>query len=149
MQAAWLVAASASVILMLGLVHLLYTFHGSKLMPRDAWLQAQMCSVSPRISAQTTMWRAWVGFNASHSMGALLFGLIYLYLALNAPAMLFGSPFLCGLGLSFLFGWALLGRHYWFSVPYRAVLLALALFAAGLLISFLAPLALHQLHRTS
>src|SRR5438046_6957052 len=28
------------------------------------------------------MWRAWVGFNASHSMGAMLFGLVFAFLAL-------------------------------------------------------------------
>lgn len=132
MQANWLIAASASVILALGLIHLIYTFRGTRLLPRDPALQALMRAVSPRISAQTTMWRAWIGFNASHSMGALLFGLIYLYLSLIAPALLFGSAFLSGLGPTFLLGWALLGRHYWFSAPYRAVLLALALFAAGL-----------------
>jgi len=132
MQAALLVAASATVILALGLVHLLYTFYGSKLLPRDAALRAEMERVHPNITRQTTMWRAWIGFNASHSMGAILFGLVYGYLALAMPAALFGSVFLRALGFAFLCGYVLLGWRYWFSVPFRGVLLALVLFAASL-----------------
>jgi hypothetical protein len=63
-----LVAASAAILLLLGLVHLLFTFHGPKLLPRDAALQKRMQEVSPVITRQTTMWKAWVGFNASHSV---------------------------------------------------------------------------------
>jgi hypothetical protein len=135
MQAALLVAASATVVLTLGLIHLLYTFRGTKLLPRDAALQDQMERVHPNITRQTTMWRAWIGFNASHSMGAILFGLVYLYLALAMPAALFGSLFLRALGLAFLCGYVLLGWRYWFSVPFRGVLLALVLFAAGLVMA--------------
>lgn len=132
MQAALLVAASAAVILTLGLVHLLYTFYGSKLLPRDAALREHMERVHPHITRQTTMWRAWIGFNASHSMGAILFGLVYLYLALAMPVALFGSTYLRVLGLAFLCGYLLLGWRYWFSVPFRGVLLATVLLAAGL-----------------
>jgi hypothetical protein len=135
MQATVLVAASATVILTLGLVHLLYTFHGAKLLPRDAALRAQMERVHPNITRQTTMWRAWIGFNASHSMGAILFGLVYLYFAVATPAVLFGSIYLSGLGLAFLLGLVLLGWRYWFGVPFRGVLLATVLYAAGLVMA--------------
>jgi len=69
-----LITASAAIILTLGLLHLLYTFRGPKLQPREAALETQMTSVSPVITRQTTMWKAWVGFNGSHSYGAILFG---------------------------------------------------------------------------
>jgi hypothetical protein len=64
-----LVAGSAAIILLLGLAHLLYTFHGPKLLPRDRELQARMQEVSPVITRQTTMWKAWIGFNASPNFG--------------------------------------------------------------------------------
>lgn len=60
--APFLVAASAAIVLLLGLVHLLYTFHGAKLHPRDATLMVAMRQVSPVLTRQTTMWKAWVGF---------------------------------------------------------------------------------------
>ncbi len=82
MLAMILVATSAAIILMLGSAHLLYTFVGPKLLPRNSDLQSAMKSSSLVITKETTMWRAWIGFNASHSMGAILFGLIYGYLSL-------------------------------------------------------------------
>jgi hypothetical protein len=67
-----LMVLSASIILTLGVVHLVYTFWGPKLMPRDPALQISMSQISPVITKETTMWRAWVGFNASHSVGLIL-----------------------------------------------------------------------------
>lgn len=126
-----LIAASAAVILMLGAVHLLYTFVGPKLTPRDHTLRQHMQDVSPVLTRRTTMWRAWVGFNASHSFGALLFGLVYGYLALVRPDVLMASPFLLGVGVAMLAGYAIVGRAYWFSVPNTGIAFALAAFAAG------------------
>src|SRR5207244_13657987 len=124
-----LIAASAAVILLLGLIHLLYTFRGHKLYPRDAELEARLRDVSPVISRQTTMWKAWVGFNASHSFGAIFFGVVYGYLSLIHGAFLFSSPFLLFVGLLLLLGYAFLGQRYWFSVPFRGIVLATFLYA--------------------
>ena len=98
---------------------------------------ARMHEVSPNLTRQTTMWKAWIGFNASHSYGALLFGAVYGYLALIHGTFLFQSPFLLGLGLVFLLGLVALGKLYWFSVPLRGIVLATALYVAALLAHFL------------
>jgi hypothetical protein len=131
-----LVAASAAIILLLGLIHLLYTFRGPKLRPRDAALETRMKEVSPVITRETTMWKAWVGFNASHSHGAILFGLIYGYLALAHSAFLFQSPYLLLVGLFFLAGYVFLGKIYWFSIPFRGIVLSTALYVAALFIAW-------------
>ncbi len=128
-----LLAASAAIILCLGTAHLWLTFHGTALHPCDELLAARMREVTPRLTRQTTMWRAWIGFNASHSFGAMLFGLTWGYLALAQPAVLFGSPFLLGLGLSLLVGYVVLGWRYWFSIPFRGIALATALYVAALI----------------
>lgn len=127
-----LIAASAAIILVLGLVHLLYTFRSRKLHPRDAELEARLKEVSPVITRQTTMWRAWIGFNASHSFGAIFFGATYGYLALFHSAFLFQSVFLQLLGLLLLAGYVVLGKLYWFSIPFRGALLAGALYVVAL-----------------
>ena len=132
MQASILIAASAAIIFLLGLVHLIYTFHGSKLDPRDAELKAKLMTVSPVISRETTMWRAWIGFNASHSYGAILFGAVYGYLAILHSAFLFQSWFLLAVGLLLLVGYAVLGKLYWFSIPFRGIVLAAVLYCLGL-----------------
>ncbi|WP_211441918.1 LIC_13387 family protein [Collimonas humicola] len=129
-----LVAASAAIILLLGLLHLLYTFYGPKLFPRDRELQTRMQEVSPVITRQTTMWKAWVGFNASHSYGLILFGAVYGYLALAHSDFLFQSVFLLLLGLILLFGYVFLAKRYFFRIPFRGTLLATILYTLALII---------------
>ena len=127
-----LVAASAAIVAAFGSLHLFYTFRGRLLLPRDDELLESMKRTSPRITRETTMWRAWVGFNATHSMSLILFGLFYAYLALAAPTLLFASWFLRLLGLAILVAFVVLARRYFFSVPFKGVLVATALYVAGL-----------------
>lgn len=134
--APWLMAASAGVLLLFGTAHLVFTFHGPKFDPRDPQLKVLMQQVSPVISRDTTMWKAWIGFNASHSYGAMLYGAVYGYLALWHPDFLFQSWFLLALGLVLLAGLVFLGHVYWFSTPYRGILFASALYLAALVLRF-------------
>ncbi|MBC7995042.1 MAG: hypothetical protein H7Z15_17570 [Rhizobacter sp.] len=127
-----LMACSAAILLALGSLHLFYTFYGSKLTPRDPALQAEMARVAPIISRETTMWKAWVGFNASHSFGAMLFGLVYGQLAIVHSDWLFGSPYLLTVGLVILGGLLAVGKAYWFSIPFRGIALSFACYVAAL-----------------
>jgi hypothetical protein len=129
-----LIAASAAIVLLLGCLHLLFTLHGPKLLPRDAALQTRMQEVSPVITRQTTMWKAWIGFNASHSFGLILFGAVYGYLALAQAEFLFSSVFLLALGLLVLLAYVLLARRYFFRTPLLGVALATALYALALVV---------------
>lgn len=131
---ALLIAASALVLLFLGSMHLLLTFRGPAFHPRDPALMAQMQADSPRIArGATSMWRAGMGFHASHSLGAMLFGLVWAYLALAGEGLLFRSAFLLGLGMLTLVAYLMLAKLYWFKVPFRGIALASLLYAAGLL----------------
>jgi hypothetical protein len=132
-----LIAASAAIIFLLGLAHLLFTFSGPKFMPRDRELKARMQEVSPVFTRETTMWKAWVGFNASHSFGAIMFGAVYGYLSLVHSAFLFRSSFLLWFGLLLLCGYLFLSRRYWFSIPSRGILLAFTLYVLALLSSWI------------
>jgi len=134
MKASAFIAASAAIILLFGLVHLLYTFHGPKLLPRDPDLTARMMAVPPFISSETTMWRCWVGFNASHSFCLIFFGALYGYLAVRHSAFLFHSWFLLALGLVLLLGYAVLAKLYWFTTPFRGVVVATVLYFVGIVV---------------
>jgi hypothetical protein len=127
-----LMSLSALVLSTLGVLHLVYTFRGSKLTPRDPALQVRMAEVHPVITRQTTMWRAWVGFNASHGMGAILFGLVYGFLGNAYPEILFNSPFLLVVGLAMLGGFAVLGKVYWFRIPFRGIVISLACYLGSI-----------------
>ena len=128
-----LMAGSAGIILALGLLHLLYTFRGRKLHPRDDTLKERMKEVSPYITPETTVWKMWIGFNASHSCSAILFGLIYGYFALHHSVFLFQSPFLLVIGSLFLTGYVFLAKVYWFSIPFRGIVLSTALYVGALI----------------
>jgi len=130
-----LMVASASVLFLLGALHFIYTFIGPKLTPRDPALRARMEEVSPVISRETTMWRCWIGFNASHSMGAMLFGLIFGFLALAHSSLLFSSPYLLAVGWITVGGFFVLGKLYWFSVPLLGISASLACYTASVILA--------------
>jgi hypothetical protein len=123
-----LMVLSASIIFTLGVTHLVYTFWGPKLTPRDSALQISMSQISPVITKETTMWRAWVGFNASHSMGLILFGLVFGFLALAHGQVLFRSPFLLVVGLAMLGAFVVL-------VPLTAICISLACYVTSIALS--------------
>jgi len=127
-----LFAGSGAILLLLGLAHLYITLATDRLHPRDADLKSRMQEVSPVLTRQTTMWKTWVGFNISHSLGAILFGLVYGYLALFRSSVLVGSPFLLGLGAATLLVFLVLGKVYWFRTPFLGIALASLLYLAGL-----------------
>lgn len=136
LRARILIVASAAVVFVLGALHVLYTFRTRMLHPRDAALEANMREVPLVLARETTMWKAWIGFNASHGCGAILFGLIYGYLAIVHPQFLFDSTYLCTIGALMLAAYLALARFYWFSVPYRSVLVAAVCYAAGVMLAW-------------
>ena len=128
-----LIAASALILLVLGTLHLVLTFRGTAFHPRDPALMKSMQTDTMRITRATTLWRSSIGFHGSHSVGAMFFGLVYGYLALEGSGFLFSSVFLLALGLIVLCAYLVLARLYWFKVPFRGILLANILYAAALL----------------
>jgi hypothetical protein len=132
MNAAYLlIAASTAVLGALGVIHLVYTYHGNKLDSRDPAVREAMERSHPAITRQTTVWRATKGFNASHSLGIIAFALVYGDLALQRTDVLRGSPFLLTLGMAVLLAYLVLSQRYFFSFPFRGVALACALYASG------------------
>jgi hypothetical protein len=128
-----LILLSTLIIFVLGALHLLRTFRGKLFCPRDRELGFKMKAVSPLISTQTTMWKAAIGFHASHSVGAMLFSLVYMYLALEPTGLLFQSTFLLGVGLVYLALLVTLCRLYWLRLPFAAMLLATFLYAGAII----------------
>ncbi len=131
MAAQLLVITSAAIIMLLGVLHLVFTYVGDKLHPRDADLLSRLKTTAPVISRQTTVWKAWIGFNASHSLGAIFFGLIFGYLALRQPLLLLHSPFLGCTGLLVLGTYLALAKLYWFKRPLQGISMALLCYVAG------------------
>ena len=70
----WL--TGSAIFLILGTWHLWYTFFTTKFNPRNKPVIEEMKNTSPELTRRTTIWKAWIGFNGSHSAGAIFFGLI-------------------------------------------------------------------------
>lgn len=131
MSAQILIIASCVVVFGLGSAHLALTFFSNRFEPRDAQLAAQLRTVSPIISRDTTMYRAATGFHISHSMGPMLVGLIYGYLTICHFEFLLQSTFLMVLGGLTLFIYLVTAKIYWFKIPLRGIALALVLYLLG------------------
>jgi hypothetical protein len=125
--------------LALGSIHLLYTFRGNKLAPRDPALQEAMSATPLVLTSETTVWRAWIGFNASHSICAVFFALVFGFLAISHADLLFRSLYLQLLGVALLVAFLVLAKLYWFSIPLVGVAVALVCFISGLAAARLWP----------
>ena len=123
--------AGAALLAGLGSLHLVLTFFSTKFDPRDAATASAMRATTPRITRATTVWRCWIGFNASHSLGAMLFGTVYLLLAVVHMAWLRESGALAWLAVAGSAAYLLLARRYWFRTPFIGMLAATACFAGG------------------
>ena len=136
MLAQTLIEASAAIVLAMGTGHLWLTFFSRAFSPRDAALEERMQSTPVIFHKQMMLGKSWVGFNASHSLGPMLFGLIYGYLALTNPAFLFQSHFLMTLGAVTLLFYVFLAWRYWFYLPLLGVSTAFACYIAGMVVTY-------------
>ncbi|HKE96211.1 MAG TPA: hypothetical protein VKB34_18020 [Povalibacter sp.] len=128
-----LMTLSAGIVLVLGVMHLVYTFSGSSLLPRDSAVQTAMSQAPLSITKETTVLRAWVGFNGSHALALIAFALIFGFLAIFHTRFLFGSAYLLAVGFAILVGFVVLARLYWFNVPFAGTSIALACYVASVI----------------
>jgi hypothetical protein len=120
MASVWLIVGG-SLFGILGFLHALYTFadmsRPRRLVPDNPAVIEAMSSSSVRLAkGGTTMWRAWVGFNLSHSLGVLMFsfGCIAVGLSLGSLALPKAAVLVpVAIGATYLW----LAIRYWFRVP--------------------------------
>lgn len=131
-----LLPAAGTIYFFLGTLHLLYTFFTPKFEPYDSAVEAGMKQTNPKLTRRTTMWNAWIGFNGSHSTGAMFFGFM-LVLAGTQYASLANSSIFQGAALlnSVFYVW--LAHRYWFRIPFAGIVLSTLFVAAFVLISAL------------
>ena len=129
-----LIIAGASIVGALGWVHLLLIFFSQKFHAHNPDVTEAMKNTSPIISKQTSMWHAWVGFNASHGIGALLLAAVYIPLTIyHFPIInhsLWFSLLPCLISLSYL----ILAKKYWFNVPFSGLLISSICFMTAFII---------------
>ena len=126
-----LLIIGASIFGILGTVHLLYTFFTNKFEAHDSSVTEAMKGTSPILTKETSIWKAWVGFNASHSLGAMLVAAVYIPLTTTYFNIIQQSVWFSLLpvivGLSYL----VLAKKYWFRIPFIGVLISTVCFVGA------------------
>ena len=120
----------------LGTLHLYYTFFSNKFAARNKAVVTAMKNTTPVLTNETTMWNAWIGFNASHSAGAIFIGLVNIILVVQNFDVLQNSLVLLLLNIATVTFYCWLGRKYWFRIPFAGILITTGCFVASAIIIF-------------
>jgi hypothetical protein len=121
----------------LGALHAIYTLldlrNPQRLVPVDPAVARAMANSAVRLSrGGTDMWRAWIGFNFSHSLGVLLVGALGIWAGSRIKTLPVGvMPALTLIGCVYL----LLCLLYWFRIPAIGVAIGTSCFAVAWILS--------------
>lgn len=124
MIAKFLWITASGIYIVLATMHLLYTFFTNKFLAKDRNTVESMKQTHPLLTNKTTMWKAWIGFNGSHSAGGIFLGMANLLLAVLYFSFLSGSlPLIILTVITSLF-YLFLAIKYWFKIPLTGIAIA-------------------------
>jgi hypothetical protein len=122
-------------LVVLGTVHVFgtpFTLVQSKgLAPRDPSLRDAMTKDTILLTRRVTVWRAWVGFNLSHSLGLLLFGIVVLLVGRSEASFREQAGVFLPVAIVVSTFYLLLAARYWFRSPVIGIAAAGACFVAS------------------
>lgn len=131
----YLFLAGALPFLLLGTAHALHTPRqpGERkgLSPADPSLAGSMARSRILLTGRTDMWRAWVGFNLSHSLGAVLFGVVVVLVGRTSASFGYNAALFLPLAVVVSIVYLCLGVAYWFRTPIIGIGLSVFLFSAA------------------
>jgi hypothetical protein len=131
----YLFLAGALPYLVLGTAHAFATplrpDHRRGLTPHDPALAEAMTRSGVLLTRRTDVWRCWVGFNLSHSLGVVMLGATVVLIGISPDRFardgaLFVPMAACAAAL-----YLLIGLRYWFRTPIIGCALSLACFVAS------------------
>jgi hypothetical protein len=125
--------------LVLGLAHAIATplqvGQAKGLSPADPGLATAMAHTPVRLTRRTNVWLAWVGFNLSHSLGAVLFGVVVLLIGRSTSSFAADGGVFRPLAVIVSASYLVLAIRYWFRTPIIVCAAALALFVSSWLVA--------------
>jgi hypothetical protein len=131
----YLLVAGGTIFSIFGLVHAVYAicdiYRPRHFAPFDLALIDQMASAGVRLArGRTNMWDAWLGFNISHGLGAVIFGLVCIAAGVFArplalPRVTLLIPVLVGII------YLLLALRFWFRTPTVGIAIGTAFLFMG------------------
>jgi hypothetical protein len=140
-MARYIFLAGAVPFVFLGALHALATprtiAQSKGLSPRDPALREAMAKATVRITPNTTLWKAWVGFNFSHSLGAVLFGAGILLVGRSQASFESQSQVFLPFAVVVSALYLMIGARYWFRTPIVGIALSTACFLTSAALVFL------------
>ena len=133
-----LVIVAASIFLLLGTLHGVVTLkdlsHPRAFTPNDPALREAMQRSGIRFHPRVNLWRAWLGFNLTHSLGIVVFGAAFLYVGVFAPKAFAASPLVQSAAVVVSALYFIVSLGFFFATPTIGAAAALVCFlaAAGL-----------------
>jgi hypothetical protein len=137
MYAKYLWEIGSSILVILGTLHLFYTFFSDKFSSRNSRVVDEMKSSHMNLTKETTIWKAWIGFNASHSSGAMFIGIINFYLALEYFTIFQSDHFFFLFNILTVGFYVWLAKKYWFKIPFIGTLITWICYVLSYLITFI------------
>lgn len=101
--------------------------------PPDPALRDAMRASGVRFHRDINLWRAWMGFNLTHSLGLVVFGGALAYIGVAAPARFAASGLLQGVAVLVAGAYLALSHAFFFSRPVAGSALGLLAFVAAAL----------------
>ena len=133
--ARYLFLAGAVPYLLLGTLHAYHTPQRPTdrrgLSPADPDLSQAMTRTRMLLTPHTDLWLAWVGFNLSHSLGVVLFGLAVLLIGRSSSSFDSQAAVFLPFAVAVSGAYVALAVRYWFRIPLAGCLLSFACFVAA------------------
>jgi len=131
-----LLITGAAIFGVLGVLHFYYTFFTDKFTPRDRKVTQAMKSTSPLLTKRTSVWDAWIGFNGSHSLGAIFIAAFYILLAATHMEVIRETAAFILLAILIGLSYLALAIRYWFRIPVIGILIATLCFIVSAILIF-------------
>ena len=126
----------------LGIAHALATpltpAETKGLSPRDLAYRQGMTEQTVLLTRRTNLWLTWVGFNLSHSLGAVLFGVVVLLVGRNPATFAANWSAFVPLAIVVSGAYLVIGLRYWFRTPIVGIIISSVCFVSSCVMCLLA-----------
>jgi hypothetical protein len=101
------------------------------LSPRDPAYREGMSQQTLLLTRRTNLWLTWVGFNLSHSLGAVLFGVVVLLVGRSPATFQANASTFVPLAIVVSGAYLAIGLRYWFRTPIAGIIISGVCFLAS------------------
>ena len=102
----------------------------------DPALREAMQQSSLRFHRDWNLWRAWLGFNLTHSLGLIVFGAAFLHVGIFEPQLFASSLLIQAVAVAVSAAYLVVSLRFFFSGPVIGSAIGLACFLAAAVLAY-------------